>query len=566
MAKAITVIKNIFSHIWKKVMQHKIISAVVAVLILGGGYYAFSNLSTASTQTRYVLAAAGKSTVVSSVSATGQVSALNQVSLVAKVSGDVVGVYVQDGQEVKAGTLIAQLDSSDAQKSVRDAEANLESAQLSLEKLETPVDQLSLTQAQNSLAQDNESEKQAETALTKAYGDGFTTISTVVLGESNLMTFFSNINPNQTNPSFGYTSVLNEYTQNVTDYQAAGRDSDPATLDSLLDETYNTVQAIGDGIKYANSSTYNTTINTYLSNLIIAKTAIQNAKSGVNDAKQSVIQQTLSLTKLQAGALPIDIKSQQLSIQQRQNALSDAKEKLAYYYITAPFDGFIVNLNVHKGDSVASIQSYGSIATIITKERIADVSLNEVDAAKIKAGQKATLTFDAFPDLTVAGSVAEIDAIGTVTQGVVDYGAKISFDASNNQIKPGMSVSAHIITDAHPDVISVPNSAVKSQNGTYYVQVLDGVKNDAANLISQGVVSGTAPQMKTVEIGLQNDSMTEITSGLNEGEMVVTRVITGTSSSTSTSSSATSRTTGIGGIGGGGALNALRATGGATGR
>lgn len=548
--------------LWKKALQHKIISVILTAAVVGGGYYAYNNLNAASAQTRYVLAAAGKGTVVASVSGTGQVSASNQVDLKAKVSGDVVKVNVQQGEEVKAGTLVVQLDDTIAQKAVRDAEVNLQSAQLALEKLEMPADKLSLIQAQNALSQAKEAQQAAGIALNKSYSDAFNAISNVVLGESSLMTFLSTISSNQADPNFSYTAISNLYIQNLNDYQSANLNSDQSTLDALLDETYNTVQAISNGIKITNNSTYSTAASTYLSSLVAVKTEIQSAKSGVSDAAQSVAEKTESLNKLQAGALPIDIQSQQLVIQQKQNALKDAKDQLANYYITAPFDGFVATLNVNKGDSIASIQSYGAIATLISKGRIADVSLNEVDAAKVKVGQEATLTFDAFPDLTIAGKVVQVDAIGTVTQGVVDYGVEISFDSQDNRIKPGMSVSAQIVTDVHQDVIAVPNSAVKSQGSSYYVEVLPGVSNTAANLSSQGIVSQTAPQVQAVEIGLQSGSMTEITGGLSESEMVVTRTISGTGSAGSSAQSPNgTRATGIGGIGGG-TFNILRATGG----
>ena len=75
---------------------------------------------------------------------------------------------------------------------------------------------------------------------------------------------------------------------------------------------------------------------------------------------------------------------------------------MSNYYVYAPYDGTVAKVNVQL-DQPAS--SGTSVATFITEQKIADISLNEVDAAKIQAGQNVTLTFDAIPNLSIAGVV-----------------------------------------------------------------------------------------------------------------------------------------------------------------
>ena len=169
---------------------------------------------------------------------------------------------------------------------------------------------------------------------------------------------------------------------------------------------------------------------------------------------------------------------------------------------------------------------------MITKQKVADISFNEIDAAKIKVGQKATITFDAISELTLTGKVIEADLVGTVSQGVVTYNIKIGFDTQDDRVKPGMSVSAEIITDVIQDVLVVPNSGVKSQGGAHYVEIFDQKFRDGQN--SQGIVSSTAPKKQSVEIGISDDSFTEIISGLNEGDVVVSRTISSNSAQTQT--------------------------------
>ena len=226
----------------------------------------------------------------------------------------------------------------------------------------------------------------------------------------------------------------------------------------------------------------------------------------------------------------LDLRSSELSVKQKENSLQDAKDKLADYYVRAPFEGTIATVNVKKSDSVSS---GAVVATLITTKQIAEVSLNEVDLATVKVGQKVNLTFDAVPKLTISGEVSEIDSIGTESQGVVTYNVKISFDTQDERVKSGMSVSAAIITAIKQDVLVVSNSAIKSQNGLSYVEMFDGpLVKPTDGLI--GSISVIAPTKIPVEVGISNDSETEIISGIKEGDEIITRTILPSATMTAT--------------------------------
>ena len=243
-----------------------------------------------------------------------------------------------------------------------------------------------------------------------------------------------------------------------------------------------------------------------------------------------LINNTINSERDNIETMPLDIKSAELTVRQRENSLMDAKDNLSDYYIRSPFDGVIAVMNAKKGDSVSANTA---IATLITKQRIAEISLNEIDVAKIKTGQKVNLTFDAVPDLNITGEVTEIDTVGTVEQGVVTYNVKTSFDTEDERVKPGMSVSAAIITDSKQDVIMVPNGAVKTRGRIHYVEMFDVEIPKSTGQASQaGFASPTLPREQAVEIGLANDSFTEIISGLKEGDQVVSRTIQPTAAKT----------------------------------
>jgi RND family efflux transporter MFP subunit len=211
-----------------------------------------------------------------------------------------------------------------------------------------------------------------------------------------------------------------------------------------------------------------------------------------------------------------------------QNALSNAKDKLKNakehlkkHFIKAPFDGIVAKINVKEGD-IISTQT--ALLHFITQQKIIKVSLNEIDAVKVKVGQKAILTFDALPDLTLTGKVAEISPVGTISQGVTSFDIKIVLDSDEERIKPGMSANAEIIIEEKPNVLTLPNSAVKSEGNSRYVLLID-TPREIKDKFKIGTPTVLPKEVKIknqpVEIGISNDTMSEILSGVSEGDIVI---------------------------------------------
>lgn len=287
------------------------------------------------------------------------------------------------------------------------------------------------------------------------------------------------------------------------------------------------------------------------SSLDLAKEAVSKAKldraqkyQSLYDLQQkeksnpeSVSSLEIKLAAQKVREADLSIKSAEVKVKEANFALNQAKENSAARIIKAPISGIITALNIKTGDElgVASSSSVRSLMTITDLEKLfAKASLNEVDMAKVKLGQKTTLSFDAIEDLTLTGIVSEIDSLGSVAQGVVSYAVKIILDSIDSRIKPGMTVSAAIVTDVETDAVMIPNGAVKSNNGSFYVEMPDEalpevLASDSAN----GIILNNPPRRLTVESGLSNDTQTEIISGLKAGDRVITR----------TSSSSTSQTT-----------------------
>ena len=564
--------KNFLSKIKLYAFGHKIISAIILIVIIFFGYFGYQKIAGPAGATRYVLSKVGTGTIVASITDSGQVSAFNQINITPTVSGALTGVFVKPGDSVKTGQTLFTIDDTNAQKTVRDAEINLQNANLSLQKLEL----------QNSNANLN-------TALSQAYDNGFTSVSTTFLDLPNIMTglnnmFFTstiskngqwnvdwyaaqvastdtdNVKPYEQAFINDYNTALKAYNANFSFYQTVSRSSDKTTIDSLISQTYATVNLISTAIKDANSyiDFVNTSIesdNNHTPPAIIAtqQTTLNSYTSEINSHLSDLLTAETNITG-SANAFPsndLDTQSAQIAIKQAQNALSDAQQNLAYYDITAPFDGIIANVPVIKGDNVGSGTT---LATLITSKDLAVVTLNEVDVAKIALGEKATLSFDAIPNLTIAGQVAEIDSVGTVSSGVVNYNVQISFDAAGNTgVKPGMSVNAAIITDVAQDVLEAPSGAIKTQGGVSYVQMFTNPPPAPTDGLP-GSISATPPRNQVVTVGISDGTSTQIISGLNSGDEIVTKTITSTAKTT-TAAAAPSILGGAGGATrGGGAL------------
>ncbi|MEY4723322.1 MAG: hypothetical protein RLZZ324_835 [Candidatus Parcubacteria bacterium] len=596
--------------------KHPFISVMVIAALAGGGWYWQSQRAAAvKALPSYVLGNVTKGTLVMTVSGTGNVASTQQVDVKPKVSGTVTRVYVKNGDVVKAGAAIAAVDATDAIKTVNDARIALETAQLSLDKLRQPVDAQSILQSQNSLESAKETKANAEADLAQSYDDGFTKVSDAFLDLPSVMSglndvLFSNtITGSQANIDYygdrladydrfspfaadaraKYDVARSAYDAAFAAYKTDSRQSNDATKEALLKQTYDAALAISDAVKSASNlvQTYadkltsvgkkpatqamthaNTlsaetgTVNGIISSTLTVIRAMDADRKAIASADRTIAERTGSLAELQKGVDPLDIRSSQLNVDARQAALDDARRKLADYTVTAPFDGVIAATTLKRGDNVSS----GTIAaTLIAQQKMATISLNEVDAAKVQPGQAVTLTFDAIPDLTIAGSVAEVQALGATSQGVVTYPVQIAFDTQDARVRPSMTVTAAIITKAEQDVLMVPSGAVKGQSSAKYVLVV--VNPPAASGAAQRGVSLSMPPVETaVEVGDSNDESTVIVSGVTEGETVVTSTISG-SAATGAAAGATAPRGVQSLIGGGGGGNAaFRAVGGASGR
>lgn len=292
--------------------------------------------------------------------------------------------------------------------------------------------------------------------------------------------------------------------------------------------------------------------NSLRQNEVDAKTADDNFVKGAIDENKS--EDSLTYQQLYTAKRVAEEKYQiqQKAVESAQMSLSSSALSLQNYSPTmyAPISGVITGLSLREG-SVIPAQAVSSstntlsqnIAYITTSSLpIVSVSLTEIDIPKVQIGNKATLTFDAFPDKTFTGKVFSINTTGSVSSGVTSYPTTIILDTENAGIYANMSTTANIIITSKDNVLYVPSSAVVTQNTA-------GVTGNET--VVRKLVNGKM-EYSVVETGISSDAGIEIVSGVNEGDEVITAVVTATSSPTSGSSSSPFgiRTGGMGGGGG----------------
>lgn len=574
--------------IQKYIFAHKSISVIAMLAILGLGYWAYASLSNTKGETRYVLGTVSKGTIVASVSASGQVSTSNQIDIKPKVSGDIVWVGVKAGDKVYQGQALLALDNTDAKRAVVSAEQALAASKLSLQRDEAaaPIDYQKQSDALATAKDDLATEyNNAYNKLSDTYLD----LPGVVTGNEGIL-YGYDIAPNGS--QWNVDALSNMFTDNddltkmksfadsakadqkaartkydasLITYKQTMRSSPPADIEALLSNSIDTTTAIAQSLQselnflgaaidltqknnrklpaavstmQTNARSYLTSVNSDLSTLLAEKKAITTAKQSITTAEQNI--QLLQVGN-PTGSDPISLQISKNNLAKQEQDLENLKETLAEYTVVAPFSGVLSAVPAKVGETAS-----GAVATIITTQKIATISLNEVDAAKVKLGDKATLSFDAIDSLTLTGKVSEIDAVGTVSQGVVSYNLKITFDTQDERVKPGMTVNAAIQTDTKQDVLIVPSSAVKTQNGMSFVQMFTPPLPLAdTGASAQGVASKISPEQVEVTTGISDDANVEIVSGLNEGDQIVTRTVTAAAAKAATANTGARTSTSI---------------------
>ncbi len=310
---------------------------------------------------QYRTAKIERGSLQATVSASGAVNPVTQVSVGTQVSGQIRDLLVDFNSEVKAGQLIAQIDPETFEYRVRSAQADVEAAQAAV-----------LT-AQASAAAGRAQVARAQVDLNEAQRDY-------------------------------------ERKQSLVQMQ------------------------------------------------FIAQSEADRARALVNTTTEA-----LKATQAQVGVTEAQIKTASANVAQRQAALAQAGVDLSRTRIVSPVNGIVIKRSIEKGQTVAaSLQSpeLFVIAQNLSDMQV-DASVDESDIGRIRNGQRATFTVDAFPGQTFDGEVRQVRKAAQTIANVVTYVAVVGFSNTSGRLLPGMTANVRIVTDQRENVLKVANAALR---------------------------------------------------------------------------------------------------------
>lgn len=201
----------------------------------------------------------------------------------------------------------------------------------------------------------------------------------------------------------------------------------------------------------------------------------------------------------------------------------DVPGKVTHVYATA--SGTVIERSVNEGEMVSSsINSYGE-GTVVMRianlnKMIVKSNINEVDIAKFKMQQKATIKLDALPYEEFAGEIVKIAPMAITENNAKVFPVEISINATGRQVKPGMTAAISLLGDARENVIVVPIGAVfadEQNHDIVYKLAKAAAKADADKAAK---VATPQAQATVVKLGTNDFQMVEVISGLSEGNVI----------------------------------------------
>ncbi len=490
--------------------KHNLIAVGVIVLVIaGGGVIWYIKSSAAPVFSENTV---GKGNVVESVDESGNVLAENSAAVSFQEGGQIAYVYVSEGNVVSAGTVLADLDAAQLNAAVQQANAALAGAQAQLAQLQSGTRPEQLQIDQSAVASAHQS---ISIAVENAYSASDDAV------RNQLDNLFTNTQTN--NPTFlvpdSNSQTVNDIQSNrlqigvtLTQWYAAlnATSSDPAVLAGTASTALQQIQSYIDTLALVvNSATPNsavtaTTLAQYKGDVATARAEIEASIGAVSGDGSALTAAQNVLTLAQAGATSQTIEAQQAAVAQAKAAAANAQVALNNTSLVAPFSGTVQNLTAQVGQVVSA----GSpVMSLINNSGLKiETYVSESDVAKIKTGDVASVTLDAFgTGTTFPATVGTIDAAQTQVNGSAAYMVTLHFAGSTSGIKDGMTGNVHIVEAEHDNVVEVPSNLVINDNNDYFV------------LVQNGATIGKEP----VQIGLVgNNGMTEIVSGLNVGDRI----------------------------------------------
>jgi len=445
----------------------KLAIPVLAVVLVGGGLLGYRRLrggGQAETYTQVVAVERGD--ILASIAPTGEVYAPREAELGFDVNRiELIELNVTAGQQVKAGDVLARIDTTSLKRAVTQAEANLTITQNELEKAQNPYDELDLARARRAVAQ-------AEVELENA--------------KKHLIVVQNDPDNAERLRQLEYeaTWYRNNYGEALKKFEEGKKDKEK------LDLEYSNMLAAEERLRTAQTN---------------AEIALAEAEDRVPQAEYDLAKARDDLAEIEAGPDPDEVEVAEAKVTLAQAELEEAQENLEAATMTAPFDGTVIDVGAEVGDLVSADTIVVTLAELSKLE--VKTMVDETDISQVELGQEAEITFDAFPGLRFTGEVLSVPLQGKLSQNVVTYEVPVSLEGAEGvSLKPGMTANLKIIVGRRENVLLVPAMAVQYGEGLATVMVQDD--------------PDASPVSTNVEVGLSDGVYTEIVRGLNEGDRV----------------------------------------------
>ncbi len=405
-----------------------IIPIVVVVVVVAGlfGYNAYAQNRAQAALANIPTTTVKEGTLTATVGAFGSVTPNQSAVLNWQTSGTVDKVYVNIGDKVKAGQVLATLADTSLSQTILNARGDLVAAQEALNTLEQS--NTAAAQAQVNLAN---AEAALNTAKQHAAGVSYPRGSEAVINQVE-----ANITLDQ-----AQVAILQDQFDKVkglphSDVRYA------QALQALTSATnkLNTDQAT---LNYLQGKPDQTTIDQLNANLALAQAQYNDALAQWNLLKN--------------GPDPAQLAQAKARVTSDEALIAEAQ-------IVAPFDGTVTAVGIKPGDVITQGTQAFEVDDFSTY--YVDLQVSELDINNIKVGQPVQLTLNAIANKTYDGKVTQVSDVGISSSGVVNYNVTVQITNPDNQIKSNMTASANIVVSEIQNALLVPSQSVQTVGNT----------------------------------------------------------------------------------------------------
>lgn len=430
------------------------------------------------------------------VGATGTIIPARQVPLAFELPGVVQEILVAEGDSVAEGDVLARLDTAQLQTAVENARVALDLQLVAYEALTAPPREVDIAVA--------------EAAVTAAQAAVYSAYATAPSDEQVEIARLQG------------ELARNQLWQTQLQRDLSGQPPPGLDVSSLVPDDVDVPQDVIDQINAAlngvfpqqsgSSTNFTGGLNqaeygVQIADANYAATQARGANSAsIASANAALVAAQTQLDRLLNGASDTDLQLAAIAVQQAELAVAQAEAALNRAVITAPFDGVVAQINLTVGEPPSNEKP--AIILVDTSQYYVDLAIDETDVVDVEIGQHVELRLDALPDADISGEITRVALTPIVAGQLVTYPVRVTLNAEDEPIRIGMSATATIIVDEVPDTLILPNRFLRIDRATQQAYVT--IERSA----------GIFEEIP-VELGLRNETESQIVAGVEAGQRVV---------------------------------------------